>query len=686
MRLKWWQRVSAIVLVLWAPQARAGQACPAWSDAFGLQGVNGIVRAFAPFDDGSGDALYVGGDFSEAFGVSAEKIGRWDGSTFSPVGTGMDDEVNILAVHDDGTGPALYAGGSFVVADGAAALGVARWDGTSWSQVGAGLNDEVHDLFVYDDGAGPKLYAAGAFTQSGTQPAEYVARWDGVLWQSVGLSSGLGVCYDLEVHTDDTGPKLHVGFGGGVRRLIANIWVPTINSLPVRTIKSFDDGNGLALYAGGLLIAPTSGIVRLKAGVLEGVGGGANGVVESIEVHDDGTGPDLYICGGFSMSGGGSSIANVARWDGTNLVPLGAGVAGPGSTAQAIGTFDDGSGAPSAGAHHPFVDEPVAVLVALVAELGARGDAALAEVPAAGDAGRDPAEADPDPVPLREAHRGRPHDARAARERGIRVAVGRRDRRAVHVPGGVRLVAVLAHLAAGPVPVAIGVYALRGVAGRQEEEGGSEGQAQGAHGGRIAPSETTVPSGHVAVVGLGARGCRRRAPPGGAPRPDPIEGRDPPELPPRRALPRADDPAGAEAPAVHRRAQRRGAPVHAGSARLDQPLRGQEEQLLRVRDRQRPRAVERVPDPQAEQLPLARAVQGRSGLRPHPPDPLREGPRRRAREEEGVPAEERVLRLGDELRLAQRARRPGHQHRLRHDRHAPQHGRGRHRAAPRSRR
>jgi hypothetical protein len=60
----------------------------------------------------------------------------------------------------------LYAGGIFTTAGGAAANRIARWDGASWSPLGSGANDAVEALtVVFDDGGGAApLRRAGAFT------------------------------------------------------------------------------------------------------------------------------------------------------------------------------------------------------------------------------------------------------------------------------------------------------------------------------------------------------------------------------------------------------------------------------------------------------------------------------------------------------------------------------------------
>jgi len=84
-----------------------------------------------------------------------------------------------LAVFDDGTGPALYAGGIFASAGSGAVRNIAKWDGASWSALGSGLDGgglEVSALTVFDDGTGPALFASGKFTIAGGAPANHIAK------------------------------------------------------------------------------------------------------------------------------------------------------------------------------------------------------------------------------------------------------------------------------------------------------------------------------------------------------------------------------------------------------------------------------------------------------------------------------------------------------------------------------
>src|SRR4029078_8224714 len=105
------------------------------------------VHALAVFDDGSGPALFVAGEFDHAGGVACSSIARWKNGVWSDVGGGLDGALfdtraHALCVHDDGSGAALYVGGNFTGAGGIAASKIARWNGSSWSAVGGGIQGE----------------------------------------------------------------------------------------------------------------------------------------------------------------------------------------------------------------------------------------------------------------------------------------------------------------------------------------------------------------------------------------------------------------------------------------------------------------------------------------------------------------------------------------------------------------
>jgi hypothetical protein len=191
---------------------QAGGCCqPSWVPTFGERpGVDAAVYGLATFDDGGGTALYACGGFVTAGGTIANRVARWDGAGWEPLGSGMGSRVLSLATFDDGAGTDLYVGGFFTAAGGVTADHVARWDGSSWSALSGGLNDAVRVLAVFDDGGGPALYAGGDFNRANGHPANRIAKWDGTSWSALG--SGLdGVVRALAVFDDGGGPALYVG-------------------------------------------------------------------------------------------------------------------------------------------------------------------------------------------------------------------------------------------------------------------------------------------------------------------------------------------------------------------------------------------------------------------------------------------------------------------------------------------
>ena len=85
--------------------------------------------------------LYVGGNFTTAGGATANRVARWDGAAWHSLGNGTTNGVGgtvsaILPVSPT----EVYVGGTFTTAGVVAANRIARFDGTSWSALGSGMS------------------------------------------------------------------------------------------------------------------------------------------------------------------------------------------------------------------------------------------------------------------------------------------------------------------------------------------------------------------------------------------------------------------------------------------------------------------------------------------------------------------------------------------------------------------
>lgn len=253
-------------------------------------GVNGHVRALAR----NQTALYAAGRFRLFGDTTSSNVARWNGAAWLPLGGGLNGPVHALALK----GTDLYAGGSFSVAGGVAASNVARWDGTNWSALGSGVNGAVYALVV----SGGVLFAGGRFTAAGALVASNVACWDGSQW--VQLGNGVG----------------------GVVNSLVRVRPPPVSALAVRGNELFVGGD--FAWAGGVAatnVARWDGTnwFALGAGVLAAPAFAPPPSVTVLVVSAS----ELYVGGSFGNAGG-LSARNLARWDGSQWIAFNDGVDG----------------------------------------------------------------------------------------------------------------------------------------------------------------------------------------------------------------------------------------------------------------------------------------------------------------------------------------------------------------------
>ncbi len=303
-----------------------------WISMGGIPGTDGRVYAFEVDNHGN---LYIGGDFRVAGDVAANNIAKWDGNSWSALGSGLNKEVHALAV----LGNDLYAGGYFDIAGGIAASRIAKWNGRDWLPLGSGIKGELSALAVLDKA----IYAAGSFTMAGEIEANNIAKWDGSSWSPLGL--GMGGAEVISVNALAVlGNDLYAGgefttaggsaagniakwngsnwsaLGSGVYSTPSFIFpsIPAVNALLVVKDQLYAAG-GLDM-AGGIA---ASKIARWDGSNWSALGSGMNyysGVNALAAI-----GNDLYAGGWFNAAGEFSAIG-IAKWDGSNWSPVASGM------------------------------------------------------------------------------------------------------------------------------------------------------------------------------------------------------------------------------------------------------------------------------------------------------------------------------------------------------------------------
>ncbi len=235
---------------------------------------NGYVWALLPHDG----QLVAAGDFTTIAGTNANRIARWNGSTWSAMAQGMSStsglaRVQALTVHAG----SLIAGGRFSSA-GINANNVAQWNGSSWQNLSSGVGSSPNDI-VYSLASYKGLLFAG--TTIFSNPLRV---YNGSSWSSVTTPiNGSGVIYALGVSNNEL--------------LVAGSFTAFSPSF-------------------------TQGILRYNGSTWASLGtepnDGVNGTVRALSVWNE-----SLLVGGYFTQAGGLTASNVALWNGTTWSALG---------------------------------------------------------------------------------------------------------------------------------------------------------------------------------------------------------------------------------------------------------------------------------------------------------------------------------------------------------------------------
>lgn len=273
--------------------ARWNIATNSWSAVVGNRANHNYASRLVRAITVSGTEVYAGGDFRAAGGVIVNHVGKWNGSGWSALGSGVSGGaitanygvVDAIAVRGD----EVYVGGTFTIAGEDSAYRIARWNGNKWFPLGRGVSHSLGGARVNAIALnGKDVYVGGVFTNAGGVAVNNIAKWDSVskTWSAVG-SGGISSVTALAVSGND----LYVGGS-----------FSTVDGVPANSIAKWNGSSWSALG---------NGVSRPPGG----------GLVSSIAV----SGSDLYV-GGFFSTAGDVPANNVAKWNGSSWSALGSGV------------------------------------------------------------------------------------------------------------------------------------------------------------------------------------------------------------------------------------------------------------------------------------------------------------------------------------------------------------------------
>ncbi len=316
-----------------------------WSDVPGAPAGLELVRAV-------GTKVCIGGQFSSfggGPGVQCLEGGSWQRKAFGP-------DADVWRVNDiteyDGD---LVIGGQFRLDNETGDAGsIARWDGSTWSLIGGGLEGVGPGLVTDMEVAGNKIYVAGDIRFAGGLQVSHVAMWDVAQgrWSTLndgifGVSGGHGLLEPpAKALTVDQGGELYVGgnfslIGGrnavGIARWDGMQWNPVDDPKAKRVgtnggASALAEGPNGEMYVGGAFAmvggdVAASGVARFENETWSPLGAGLDGQVTTLAVKD----AIVYAGGAFTRSGP-ANVRYVAQWNGATWASVGGGVDGPVNT------------------------------------------------------------------------------------------------------------------------------------------------------------------------------------------------------------------------------------------------------------------------------------------------------------------------------------------------------------------
>lgn len=220
--------------------------------------------------DGRGGCIVIG-SFTTIGGVAANRIARWDGVTFHPLGDGLPSPPR--AVYVPRNGDVIASGQTFPTFGGFGHL--ARWNGSTWSFFSFPVNQWINAITELPNG---DIIVAGSIYTVTPGGIQHVARWNGNTLEPLG--EGVNGTPSILRTGADGQPVVGGNIVNSIMQWTGTYW------------RSLDEGLQSTPYGAFSL--------------------------SDLEVLENG---DLLAVGGFDYAGG-QSIDRLARWDGNDWFPV----------------------------------------------------------------------------------------------------------------------------------------------------------------------------------------------------------------------------------------------------------------------------------------------------------------------------------------------------------------------------
>jgi len=294
------------------------------------------------------DELYLIGGFSMFNSDTMGGIGRWNGSTMTTFGCGVDwdcsspinpetfyPRVNNVKRYNN----KIYVTGGFTNVGNELVNGLTSWNVTYWEQFGTGLKmrDGSQGIGLNFKIINGELYICGVFDSITGISAYGLAKFGGTNWSSVHnfplIPSDIGASnwvndisyYNNEIYVCGNLNNLPIGTIFNIVKWDGADWVSVGNGIRGSIVFA----NKMLVYNNELIVAglfsktddpnnPGNNIAKWDGIQWSELGEGVDGMIHDMKVYKD----TLYVCGAFKHAGG-VPADGIAKWDGSKWCGFG---------------------------------------------------------------------------------------------------------------------------------------------------------------------------------------------------------------------------------------------------------------------------------------------------------------------------------------------------------------------------